>query len=66
MANIKIRMKDGSIKEFREQGRSGGSYYNRIRYEGVFAIVTDEYGNETVIPANDIAEVNVDAPPRSW
>jgi hypothetical protein len=50
-------MKDGTKKEFPHVGRAGGSYTKSIRYEGGFAIITDEWYNETAIPAVDIAEV---------
>ena len=59
MASITIWMKDGSRKEFPHQGRPGGSYTKSIRYEGGFAIITDEWYDETAIPASDIAEVSV-------
>lgn len=60
MANIKIKMKDGSIRRFDHEGRPGGSYTKTIKYEGAFAVVTDEWGNQTAVPAADIAEVQVD------
>lgn len=60
MASITIFMKDGSKKEFPYMGRAGGSYTNTVRYEGGFAIVKDEYNNETAVPSQDIAEVKVD------
>lgn len=59
MASITIKMKDGTVKDFPHQGRAGGSYTKRIRYEGGFAIITDEWHDETAIPSADIAEVNV-------
>ena len=57
MANIKIVMKSGEIRDFPHEGRPGGSYTKTIRYEGGFAIVTDEWERETAIPSADIAEV---------
>jgi hypothetical protein len=66
MANITIKMKDGSVKDFPHVGRSGGSYTKSIRYEGAFAIVTDEYDNETAIPVQDIEEVNKRPHRYSW
>lgn len=62
MASIYIEMKDGTVKEFPHEGRAGGSYTKSIRYEGSFAIITDEWGNETAIPAEDIATVKVKRP----
>lgn len=61
MANITVKMKDGTEKKFLHEGRAGGSYTKHIRYEGGFAIITDEWYNETAIPQADIAEVKVSA-----
>lgn len=66
MANITIKMKDGTVKDFPHVGRAGGSYTKSIRYEGAFAIVTDEWYNETAIPVEDIAEVNTRPDRYSW
>lgn len=65
MASIRIKMKDGTVKNFPHEGRAGGSYTKSIRYDGAFAIVKDEYDCETAIPANDIEEINVDRE-RRW
>lgn len=59
MASIKVFMKDGSIKDFPHIGRPGGSYTKTIRYEGGFAVIKDEFYNETAIPSADIKEVKV-------
>lgn len=65
--NIKILLMNGTVKDFRHVGRSGGSYTKSIRYEGVFAIVTDEWGNSTAIPASEIEEIQVtNAGGRTW
>jgi len=55
--SITVYMKDGEKKEFPHVGRSGGSYTKEIRYEGSFAIITDEFYNETAIPSQNIAEI---------
>lgn len=57
MANVRIKMKDGTIRDFLHRGRSGGSYTVIVKYEGAFVIVTDEYDRTTAIPASEIAEV---------
>lgn len=62
MASIYIKMKDGTTKEFKHEGRAGGSYTKAIRYEGGMAIVIDEWDNETAIPIADIKEINVERP----
>lgn len=62
MASIYIKMKNGSTKEFKHEGRAGGSYTKRIKYEGAFAIVVDEWDNETAIPVEMIEEIKVERP----
>ena len=57
--DITVIMKDGTKKEFPHEGRAGGSFSKSVRYEGGFAIIKDEWYNETAIPADDIAEVKV-------
>lgn len=46
-------MKDGTTKEFKEVGRASGSWTISLKYEGAFAVVVDEWGNQTAIPATD-------------
>lgn len=55
--NIEILFRDGTKKEFLHKGRPGGSYTKEIRYEGNFAIVKDEWHNETAIPMDLIKEI---------
>ena len=59
MTDVIITMKDGTKREFRHQGRSGGSYTKRIAYQSAFVVVTDEWDTQTAIPAADISEVKV-------
>jgi hypothetical protein len=59
MASIKVTLKDGKVLDFPHVGRAGGSYTKTIRYEGGFAIIKDEYYNETAIPSENIARVDV-------
>lgn len=65
MANITVKMKDGKVREFRHEGRSGGSYTKSVKYEGAFVIIEDEYYKRTAIPAADIAEV-IETPHRNY
>lgn len=58
MSNIKITMKGGAVREFKHEGRPGGSYTKRLKLEGAFAVVTDEYDRRTIIPAADIKEID--------
>lgn len=57
MADITIKFKDGTVREFKHEGRPGGSYTKRLTYEGAFAVVTNEWGTKTSFPAGDIAEI---------
>lgn len=57
MSNIILKMKDGTERKFMHTGRPGGSWTKRVKYEGAFVIIEDEYQNRTAIPAADIAEV---------
>lgn len=49
--DITIKKKDGTVLNFHHLDRKDGT----IRYEGAFAIVTNLYGEQTIIPAADIA-----------
>ena len=53
-------MKDGTKREFNHRGRAGGSYTIHLKYEGAFAVVVDEWGNQTAIPAADISEIHTE------
>lgn len=55
--SIKIIFKDGTTREFKHQGRAGGSYTIHLKYEGAFAIVEDEWYNRFVFPADNIQEI---------
>lgn len=57
MANIIIKMKDGSERKFLHEGRAGGSYTKRVRYENGFVLIEDEWGKTTAIPTDLISEV---------
>lgn len=60
MASIYVKMKDGTKREFKHEGRAGGSYTKTISYKGVFAVIEDEWGNETAIPSTDIEEIKIE------
>lgn len=55
--HVTIKMKDGTVREFQERGRPGGSWTQTLKYEGGFAIVVDEWGDQTAIPSADIDEI---------
>ena len=57
MSDIKIKFRDGTEREFKHEGRPGGSYTKSLSYEGAFVVVTDEYYKRTAFPAELIAEV---------
>lgn len=55
--SITILFRDGSKREFKHEGRGGGSYTKSVRYEGGFVIITDEWYSETAFPQELVAEV---------
>lgn len=57
MSDVRVYMKDGTEKEFIDNGAPGGSYCNEIRYEVGVTIIKDPYGKETIIPTEDIEKV---------
>lgn len=57
MANITIRMKDGTEHVFPHQGRAGGSYTKTVEFKDSWVIVTDEWDKRTAFPAVDVAKV---------
>ncbi len=63
--NVKVKLKDGTIREFKHRGRPGGSYTVNVKYEGGFVIVTDEWDKQTAFPSEIVAEVET-MPTRSW
>jgi len=65
MSNITIKMRDGTTREFKHEGRAGGSYTKSLRYEPGFAVITDEWHRETAIPTELIQEI-VNVPDRSY
>ena len=64
MSNIIVKMKDGTERKFLHEGRSGGSYTKRLKYDGAFAIIEDEWGARVSIPSTDILEIK-ETPHRS-
>jgi hypothetical protein len=64
MSSITIHLRDGTKAEHKHTGRAGGSYTKTVRYEGGFAIVTDEWGAETAYPESLIAKV--ETAPTRW
>jgi hypothetical protein len=65
VADILIYMKDGTKKEFLYKGRGGGSWNNSVKYKESFAVIEDEWGNQTAIPSADIKEIEIRSG-RSW
>lgn len=55
--DIVVVYKDGTIREFKHEGRAGGSYTKTLKFEGSFAIIVDEWGSQTIIPADLISEI---------
>lgn len=59
IAKPKKAMKDGTKKDFPHVGRDGGSYTKSIRCEGSFAVISDEFYNETAIPSHNIKRIEI-------
>lgn len=57
MPSIKIKMKDGTVRDFPHVGRAGGSFTKTLKLENGFAVITDEWYKRTIIPASDILEI---------
>lgn len=64
--NITIRLKDGTVREFKHEGRAGGSYTKHLSYEPGFVIVTDEWDKQTAFPTADVAEIISIPRGRCW
>lgn len=65
MRSIKVTMKNKTVREFLERGRSGGSYTLTMKSVPDFLVITNEWDEQTWIPAADIAEVKAD-PGITW
>jgi len=63
MASVKVKFRDGTVRDFRHRGRAGGSYTVTVRYEDGFVVVIDEWGRRTAFPGDIVAEV-VEEPVR--
>ncbi len=59
---IRITMKNGEVKEFKE---IRGNYTNSLDYEQGFVVVTDVWGNKTSIPSTEITEIHQEGS-RRW
>jgi hypothetical protein len=58
--NIIVKMRDGTERKFLHKGRAGGSYSKTLHYELGFVIIRDEWGSETAIPTELVAEVKTE------
>lgn len=57
MRSIRVIKKDGKQLDFPHEGRPGGSYTKKIRYEGSFVIIKDEYDHESIFSVSDIEKI---------
>ena len=65
--NITIKLKNGETKRHDHKPRPGGSKAcDRKDAVIEWAIVTDEYGNQTCYPAADIEVINSESTNRGW
>lgn len=60
--NIFITMSDGTKREFKDYGRSGGSYSQQLELKGDFVIITDCYGEVTAIHSSGVKEIKTSRP----
>lgn len=60
MTNITITFRDGAKKDFKHEGRAGGSYSKSGQYVEGWFVVTDEYSRQTAYPADTIEKVEID------
>lgn len=54
---IRITFNDGTVKEFRHEGRGGGSWTKTLTLDEGWATVRDEYGATYSWPLPSIKEV---------
>ena len=66
MATVTIKFRDGTERTMEDRGRPGGSYSQKVSYEGGFVVVTDVWGAKTAFPAELVAEVRTEATDRGW
>ena len=66
MANIKITLKDGTVREFKHEGRAGGSYTKTLKLEDGFVIVEDEWDKVVAFPAETVALVEQEPHQGRW
>ncbi len=57
MRDIRIEFMDGTVKEFKHEGRAGGTYTKSVTYAGEFVVVMDEWGATTAFPSAVVREV---------
>ena len=57
MSDIRVEMKDGTVKDFPDNGAPSGGYSNSLKYRDAFAVITDPHGKITAIPAADIKQI---------
>jgi hypothetical protein len=65
VSNVTVHFKDGHSIEFKESGRPGGSYYNRVTYQPGFVVIEDEWGARTAFSTEDISRIDEEAY-RRW
>ena len=57
MRLIRITFRDGTVKEWHHEGRSGGSYTKTLSLEPDWATVRDEYMSTESFPRDLIAKI---------
>ena len=57
MRLIRIEFNDGTVKEFRHEGRAGGSWTKTLTLDNGWATVRDEWGGTFSWPESTIKSV---------
>ncbi len=65
MPNITVTLKDGTVHEFKHEGRPGGSWTKTLELKNGFAVIEDEWGRKTIFPSEDIKKIET-SPERGY
>lgn len=57
MSHVRVVYIDGTVEDFPETSRPGGSWHTTYRLEGGFCVIEDAYGSATAIPSHLIKKV---------
>lgn len=66
MSDVTVHFRDGTKQLFRDTGRPGGSWSQRVEYRDSFVVVVDCWENQTAFPMDLVQRVEVEAPRGGW